>query len=92
LVGLWISSPAAAVAQAPLLPDLSQRFHSSDATPWTILFVLTLVTPVALSATDSDVRMDKVASIQAALASGTYNVPASAVASKMVDSMMGVKS
>jgi negative regulator of flagellin synthesis FlgM len=44
---------------------------------------------VALTATDSDVRMDKVTSIQAALASGTYNVPASAVASKMVDAMMG---
>jgi negative regulator of flagellin synthesis FlgM len=46
---------------------------------------------VALTATDSDVRPDKVASIQAALASGTYNVPASAVASKMVDSMLGGK-
>jgi anti-sigma28 factor (negative regulator of flagellin synthesis) len=33
--------------------------------------------------------MEKVTSIQAALASGTYNVPASAVASKMVDAMMG---
>jgi len=29
--------------------------------------------------------MEKVASIQAALAAGTYNVPASAVASKLVD-------
>lgn len=44
---------------------------------------------VAQTASDSDVRMDKVASIQAALASGTYNVPASAVASKMVDAMLG---
>ena len=44
---------------------------------------------VAQTASDSDVRMDKVASIQAALASGTYNVPASAVASKMVDVMLG---
>jgi negative regulator of flagellin synthesis FlgM len=44
---------------------------------------------VALTAADSDVRLDKVANIQAALASGTYNVPASAVASKMVDSMLG---
>jgi negative regulator of flagellin synthesis FlgM len=44
---------------------------------------------VSLTAADSDVRLDKVANIQAALASGTYNVPPSAVASKMVDSMMG---
>jgi negative regulator of flagellin synthesis FlgM len=39
----------------------------------------------------SDVRPEKVASIQAALASGTYNVPPSAVASKMVDAMLGVE-
>jgi negative regulator of flagellin synthesis FlgM len=44
---------------------------------------------VSQTATDSDVRMEKVTSIQSALAAGTYNVPASAVASKMVDAMMG---
>jgi negative regulator of flagellin synthesis FlgM len=44
---------------------------------------------VAQTASDSDVRMGKVASIQSALAAGTYNVPASAVASKMVDAMLG---
>jgi negative regulator of flagellin synthesis FlgM len=38
---------------------------------------------------DAEVRMDKVASIQAALAAGTYNVPAAAVASRVVDSMLG---
>jgi anti-sigma28 factor (negative regulator of flagellin synthesis) len=35
------------------------------------------------------VRADKVASVQAAIAAGTYNVPASAVASKVIDSMLG---
>jgi len=35
-----------------------------------------------------DVRMDKVAAIQSALASGTYSVPAMAVASRMVDAML----
>lgn len=43
---------------------------------------------VSSTAAEPDVRTDKVASIQAALAAGTYNVPASAVASKVVDSMM----
>jgi anti-sigma28 factor (negative regulator of flagellin synthesis) len=37
------------------------------------------------------VRMDKVASIQAALASGTYSVPVMAIASKLVDSMLGAQ-
>lgn len=41
---------------------------------------------------DSDVRMDKVATIQAALATGSYDVPASDVASKVVDSMLGEQS
>jgi flagellar biosynthesis anti-sigma factor FlgM len=43
----------------------------------------------AQSAPDSDVRMDKVSAIQQALAAGTYNVPASAVADKMIDRMLG---
>jgi negative regulator of flagellin synthesis FlgM len=41
------------------------------------------------SLNEDGVRMDKVASVQAALAAGTYNVPASTVASKLVDSMLG---
>jgi negative regulator of flagellin synthesis FlgM len=44
---------------------------------------------VSQASGDSGVRADKVASIQAALAAGTYNVPATAVASKVVDSMLG---
>lgn len=44
---------------------------------------------VAQSASTDGVRMDKVASIQSALAAGTYNVSASLLASKMVDSMLG---
>jgi flagellar biosynthesis anti-sigma factor FlgM len=39
-------------------------------------------------AADSGVRVDKVASIQAELTAGSYDVPASAVASKVVDSML----
>jgi anti-sigma28 factor (negative regulator of flagellin synthesis) len=35
-----------------------------------------------------DVRPEKVAAIQSALAAGTYRVPAAAVASKLVDAML----
>jgi len=44
---------------------------------------------VSQSAIHDGVRLDKVASIQSALAAGTYNVPASAVASKVIDSLFG---
>jgi flagellar biosynthesis anti-sigma factor FlgM len=44
---------------------------------------------VSLSAASDGVRPDKVAAIQSALAAGTYSVPASAVASKVIDSMFG---
>jgi flagellar biosynthesis anti-sigma factor FlgM len=43
---------------------------------------------VSQAASGEGIRMDKVLSVQQALAAGTYNVPASAVASKVVDSMM----
>jgi negative regulator of flagellin synthesis FlgM len=43
---------------------------------------------VSLESTSDGVRMEKVAAVQAALAAGTYSVPASAVASKMVDAML----
>lgn len=43
----------------------------------------------AQSASDPDVRMEKVAQVQQALASRTYNVPASEVAGKMIDQMLG---
>jgi negative regulator of flagellin synthesis FlgM len=47
---------------------------------------------VSQTAADSGVRMDKVASIQSALEAGSYNVSAGAVASKVVDSMLGSQS
>ena len=43
---------------------------------------------VAQTSSGDDVRMDKVAAVQAALAAGTYSVPASALASKLVDAML----
>ena len=47
---------------------------------------------VSQTAGGTEVRMDKVAGIQTALAAGTYNVSASDVASKVVDSMLGDQS
>jgi flagellar biosynthesis anti-sigma factor FlgM len=44
---------------------------------------------VAQSSSDSEVRLDKVAQIQAALSSGTYSPIPTAMASRMVDSMLG---
>jgi flagellar biosynthesis anti-sigma factor FlgM len=43
---------------------------------------------VSQAASGEGVRMDKVLAVQQALAAGTYNVPASAVASKLIDSML----
>ena len=43
---------------------------------------------LAAQAARSDVRLAKVAQLQQAIASGTYNVPASAVADKMVEGML----
>ena len=59
MVALAALGPAAAATGAPLLPDLSQRMHPSDSTPWTILFVLTLITlaPAILMAMTPLVRL-----------------------------------
>jgi flagellar biosynthesis protein FliP len=58
MVGIW-AARAASNAPAQLLPDLAQRLHPSDSTPWTILFVLTLITllPAILMAMTPLVRL-----------------------------------
>ncbi len=43
MVALWTAKNLASAAPS-LLPDLSVRLRPTDSTPWTILFVLTLVT------------------------------------------------
>jgi negative regulator of flagellin synthesis FlgM len=43
---------------------------------------------VAQALSGSDVRMDRVTSLQGAIAAGTYNVPASDVAAKLLSSLM----
>ena len=49
----------------------------------------TAASAAAQAAPDSDVRMEKVAQVQKALAEGTYNVPSSDVANRMIDTMLG---
>jgi negative regulator of flagellin synthesis FlgM len=43
---------------------------------------------VAKASAGSDVRTEKVSALQSAISSGTYHVPASAVAGKIVDSLL----
>ncbi|MGD0733695.1 MAG: flagellar type III secretion system pore protein FliP [Terracidiphilus sp.] len=59
MVDLWLAARVASAAPAPMLPDLNARLHSGDSTPWTILFVLTLITllPAILMAMTPMVRL-----------------------------------
>ena len=59
VVTVWGAARVAVQAGAPLLPDLAQRLRPSDSTPWTILFVLTLITllPAVLMAMTPLVRL-----------------------------------
>ena len=63
-------------------PAAGSAFDSDRAT------LSTAGSEVAQASADGGARMDKVAQIQAALQGGTYNVPAHAVAAKMVDAML----
>jgi flagellar biosynthetic protein FliP len=59
MVTLALARVAAGSAPVSLLPDLQARFHPSDSTPWTILFVLTIITllPAILMAMTPLVRL-----------------------------------
>jgi flagellar biosynthetic protein FliP len=60
MVTMWLMRFATAVpASVPFVPDLNAKLHPSDSTPWTILFVLTLITllPAILMAMTPMVRL-----------------------------------
>jgi negative regulator of flagellin synthesis FlgM len=77
-------APAAATQQARnTAPTAASALSSDSAT------LSSAGSEVSLAASESDVRTGKVAAIQSALAAGTYSVPASAVASRVVDAMLG---
>src|SRR5579875_3451143 len=53
------------------------------------LATLSPAASIAAQSADSDVRTDKVAEVQQALATGSYSIPASRVADSMIDRMLG---
>ncbi|MGH9604110.1 MAG: flagellar biosynthesis anti-sigma factor FlgM [Terracidiphilus sp.] len=81
ILGVNSAAPAAAEAKGNSAPGGS-ALGSDRAT------LSSAGSEVAQSAAEAGVRMDKVESVQSALAAGTYSVPATAVASKMVDAML----
>lgn len=89
LLGVNSTAPAATPATTPATSFV--RTNSPvESSPFSDLATLSSAgSQVSATASGDGVRMDKVASIQAALAAGTYNVPASAVASRVIDSMLG---
>ncbi len=80
---LGVSAPAPAAAEAKGQAASGSALNTDRAT------LSNAASEVAQSASEDGVRSEKVTSIQAALAAGTYNVPASAVACKVVDAMLG---
>jgi negative regulator of flagellin synthesis FlgM len=82
---LGVMPPAPAAPQAKGNAGASGSAFASDRATFS-----SAGNEVSLTAADPGVRADKVAGVQAAIAAGTYNVPASAVASKVVDSMLGL--
>lgn len=78
-----VAAPAASRAGSAAATNGANALSSDSAT------LSSAGSEVSLTSSGSDVRMDKVAAVQAALAAGTYNVPASAVASRLVDAMLG---
>jgi flagellar biosynthesis anti-sigma factor FlgM len=81
---LGVTSPAGAAGQRPRAGAASEgsALTTDRAT------LSSAGSEVAQSAMDEGVRTGRVAEIQAALQAGTYHVPASAVAAKMVDAML----
>lgn len=72
-------------------PESGKAAYSSESSPASA-DEATLSPAASLAAqasSDSDVRMDKVAEVQKALADGSYQVPSSEVADKIINQMLG---
>ncbi|MFZ0339198.1 MAG: flagellar biosynthesis anti-sigma factor FlgM [Terracidiphilus sp.] len=81
LLGLNPTAPSASQSKGNASAARSS-FDSDQAT------FSSAASAVSQSASGENVRADKVAAVQAALTDGTYSIPASAVASKVIDSML----
>ncbi len=82
LLGVNPAEPPAAQAKGAAAASAGSGLGSDRAT------LSSAASEIMETAGQDGVRMETVATIQAALAAGTYNVPASAVASKLVDAML----
>jgi flagellar biosynthesis anti-sigma factor FlgM len=83
---LGVNTPTPAASQSKSVVSAQGNGLDSDQAS-----VSSAASEVSQAAAGDGVRADKVAAIQSALAQGTYNVPASAVASKLVESMLGAE-
>jgi len=81
---LGVTEPSTAPTQTKGTPASTANSLNSDHAT-----VSNAGSEVASARSDNGVRTDKVAAVQAALAAGTYNVPTAAVASKVVEAMLG---
>jgi flagellar biosynthetic protein FliP len=59
MVAVWAVARVATAVPTALMPNLNMHLHTADSTPWTILFVLTLITllPAILMAVTPMVRL-----------------------------------
>ena len=78
---------SAAVRSSGVLPGSSTSAPASQGSDQATISSASGVLSTAL--TSSDVRTAKVASLQASINAGTYNVPASSVADKILSSILG---
>jgi anti-sigma28 factor (negative regulator of flagellin synthesis) len=80
----WKSvNPTSRRRRSPMTARAQREAHSTPTAP-----LGNAASEVSQSSTDDDVRPEKVVDIEEALVAGTYNVPASAVASKLVEDML----
>jgi negative regulator of flagellin synthesis FlgM len=82
LLGVNAAAPPTAQAKNPVAANAESGLSSDLAT------LSSAASEISQAALGEGIRTGKVAAVQAALAAGTYNVPASAVASKLVDAML----